>query len=150
MCGLCCDGSLFDRFRLDPDELPWAERKRLPLVQEDGHAYARQRCGCYDGSCTAYGERPRTCRAFRCKLLARVESGDWSVKEAMAVVGATRTQLAALRRKMEAARNCVPSNRLALLSRAQTDGTTLDLLLDIGVVRATCERHFVKVSEGDR
>jgi hypothetical protein len=71
-CGLCCDGSLFGRVALEPDELEAARKNRLPLVR-DGSAF-EQPCTSYvQNACTCYDERPRACRRFVCRLYERHE-----------------------------------------------------------------------------
>src|SRR4051794_28716191 len=73
-CGLCCDGSLFDSVLLDPEELAVARGKRL-VVLPRGNAFD-QPCsalskadnGC---ACSIYRDRPRSCRAFACRLYER-------------------------------------------------------------------------------
>lgn len=74
---MCCDGSLFGRARLEPDEVPVAKRRGLRVVGNEGSF--EQRCSALvDGACAIYEERPRTCRRFVCRLHERLrrEGGD--------------------------------------------------------------------------
>jgi hypothetical protein len=71
-CGLCCDGSLFGRVPLEPDEIAAARKNRLPIVRE-GNAF-EQPCSAYvHNTCKSYDARPRACRRFTCRLYARHE-----------------------------------------------------------------------------
>lgn len=72
-CGLCCDGSLFGRAGLDSDELDVARRLRLRVVSNG--ASFEQPCAAFSNrACTAYDERPRSCRRFVCRLHERARS----------------------------------------------------------------------------
>lgn len=69
-CGLCCDGSLFGRARLDADEVDVARKQRLRVVANGGSF--EQRCvALLDRACTIYDDRPRACRSFVCRLYER-------------------------------------------------------------------------------
>lgn len=72
-CGLCCDGSLFGRVDLRPEEADAARRHGLRVVA--GGRSFEQPCGAYAAddergprSCRMYDERPRACRRFVCRL----------------------------------------------------------------------------------
>jgi Fe-S-cluster containining protein len=73
-CGLCCDGSLFGCVTLEPDELRDARKNRLKVLQR-GKGF-EQPCSALstldDGcACSVYSDRPRSCRAFTCRLYDR-------------------------------------------------------------------------------
>jgi Fe-S-cluster containining protein len=73
-CGLCCDGSLFGCVPLEPDELRGARKNHLHVLQR-GKAF-EQPCSALgtlgDGcACSVYSDRPRSCRAFTCRLYDR-------------------------------------------------------------------------------
>jgi hypothetical protein len=74
-CGLCCDGSLFGRVDLVPEEVEPARRNRLHVL-DDGRAF-EQPCsalavvGGGRRECSIYGERPLACRRFMCRLYDR-------------------------------------------------------------------------------
>jgi uncharacterized protein len=76
-CGMCCDGSLFGRARLDPDEVASAKKNRLHVVANEG-SFSQECSALVDGGCAIYEERPRACRAFVCRLHERLrtEGGD--------------------------------------------------------------------------
>jgi len=153
-CGLCCDGSLFDRFELDADELAWAERRRLPLVGP-ARRTLQQPCPCFSGSCTAYDERPRVCRRFRCALLASVAEGSTSIDEARERVRAFRARIADLRARIDASPELGTWPTVEAFVRAaeaeeiSRTPAVVDLLLDVGVIRAQAERDFSR-ARGDK
>ena len=73
-CGLCCDGSLFGRGTLEPDEVAVARKNHLRVIPR-GTAF-EQPCSALSGSatdrtCAIYAERPRACHAFTCRLYDR-------------------------------------------------------------------------------
>jgi uncharacterized protein len=70
-CGLCCDGSLFGRVSLEPDEVSGARKKHLRVLERGG-AFD-QPCSALSTlgerrACSVYSDRPRACRAFACRL----------------------------------------------------------------------------------
>jgi Fe-S-cluster containining protein len=73
-CGLCCDGSLFGRVSLAPEEVAAARQRHLPVLA-NGRAL-EQPCtalASLDGAdrrrvCSVYPDRPRACRDFACRL----------------------------------------------------------------------------------
>lgn len=90
-CGLCCDGTLFVRAFVEPEERERLDRLGFPLRENDGRLVFSQPCVQLDGPCcTVYGERPAVCRAFRCRLLKRVEAGELPRAEAVATIAAGR------------------------------------------------------------
>lgn len=67
-CGLCCDGSLFGRARLEPGEVERARKIGLRVLPSGGSF--EQPCSALgEGrACAVYTERPNACRAFVCGL----------------------------------------------------------------------------------
>jgi Fe-S-cluster containining protein len=76
-CGLCCDGSLFGRVSLEPDEPATARTHGLHVLRDDRAfeqpcaALARRGPSSALRECTLYEERPRACRRFVCTLYER-------------------------------------------------------------------------------
>ncbi|MCC6336912.1 MAG: YkgJ family cysteine cluster protein [Myxococcales bacterium] len=83
-CGLCCDGALFGTASVTAEEAARLEGRvaltpdRRNLVQP-----CRALSGC---ACTVYEDRPATCRAFKCEVLAALEHGEVTEAEALAEV----------------------------------------------------------------
>ena len=68
-CGFCCDGTLFQKALLRPEEVPTAKRLGLHVIQDKGIA---QPCPALtEAGCGVYAERPSVCQSFICKLYAR-------------------------------------------------------------------------------
>lgn len=87
-CGFCCDGTLFDRVPLLEAEVA-ALQGALKVVP--GQHHGRQPCPALEGTaCHVYGERPLTCRRFRCLLLEAHEADEVSLAGAVEIVEATR------------------------------------------------------------
>lgn len=85
-CGLCCDGSLFTRVPLAPDEV--VPEAQLAVTRSDkGARYVPQRCAALQGTvCRAYAARPLACRRYECLLLNALREGEVSLTDALAVV----------------------------------------------------------------
>lgn len=98
-CGLCCTGVMFDIAPLDPDELGRATEQGLrPCLDQPGAAHFRFPCPRLEGTrCGIYADRPRVCRAFRCKLLEKVESGEVTGAEANSLIVEAKTMMEEVR-----------------------------------------------------
>jgi Putative zinc- or iron-chelating domain len=100
-CALCCDGSLFGRVDLEPDEVDSARRNRLPIVPS-GKAFEQPCAALVTGAggsglrCAIYDERPRSCRRFVCKLYDRHVREGGPIEARIAVVRRVRALVAAL------------------------------------------------------
>jgi len=90
-CGLCCDGSLFGRVPLAPDE-----RKTRLRVVSSGASF-EQPCSAFSGTCAIYEERPRACRAFTCRLYERHQREGGPLEPRLASVRRARALLATAR-----------------------------------------------------
>jgi hypothetical protein len=95
-CGLCCDGSLFGRVPLAPEEVPRLRGRRLAIVGSPGRPALEQPCGARsEAGCAIYAERPGACRRFVCRLADRHRREEGSSLEAcLAVVVRTKELLA--------------------------------------------------------
>jgi hypothetical protein len=88
-CGLCCNGSLFERVYLQPaDDLKTIYRGPIKLKGHPPHQYFKQPCQCLNSarSCTAYANRPLRCRLFSCKTLIKLESSHLHFTEAALII----------------------------------------------------------------
>jgi Fe-S-cluster containining protein len=102
-CGLCCDGSLFGRVGLEPDEVEGARKRRLHVVR--GAASFEQPCSALavdadgDGEsrrCSIYDDRPLSCRRFVCRLHEKYRREGGAIDAPLAVVRRVRELLASL------------------------------------------------------
>jgi Fe-S-cluster containining protein len=95
-CGLCCNGALFDRAPLQPEEREPARALGLRVTESDGAPYFLQPCTAFGGSvCTVYPNRPAACRRFRCLLLKALERGETSLEAALRTVTKAKAEIAA-------------------------------------------------------
>jgi Fe-S-cluster containining protein len=86
-CGLCCDGTLYDRAKVAPGEEPTLEALGLQLETVGERTYFLQPCRFQScGRCTNYADRWTICRSFRCALLRRYQAGEIGLEEARATV----------------------------------------------------------------
>ena len=81
-CGMCCDGTLFSRAILKPnDKFDRLGELGFEVERNETEIWFHQPCHAFgDGCCTVYTERPLTCRGFRCELL--IEHEDRGLAEA--------------------------------------------------------------------
>lgn len=89
---MCCDGTMFQIVRMQPGEVP-AELGKLGLKIRcrDGEYFMEQPCSALrENSCTVYERRPVRCRLFNCQQLGRVERGETTEPDAMALILETR------------------------------------------------------------
>ena len=85
-CGLCCDGSLFGRVPLGPDEQVPA-LKLAVVTNAQGGRHVPQRCAALEGTvCQVYEQRPLACRRYECLLFGALREGEVSLPEALTVV----------------------------------------------------------------
>jgi len=102
-CGMCCDGTMFQIVRMQPGEVP-AELAKLGLKIRcrDGEFFMEQPCSALrEKRCTVYEQRPVRCRLFNCQQLGRVERGETTETEAMAMIVETRALVERVRGLIE-------------------------------------------------
>jgi len=101
-CGICCTGAVLSGGRLEPSELAFAEQHRLRVVQtQKGPAFAHPCPLLVDKCCTAYSERPKTCRAFRCRILRSLESGSLTEDQARERISELLRRITAIESALE-------------------------------------------------
>jgi len=115
-CGLCCDGTLFERVDVRPAELvrsdrnardnaavataqpeTWPQPCEHHRLSSAVTARSQQAAG---WCCAIYADRPATCAHFRCQLLASLEAGERTYEECRRLVGEVRERQARLRRTL--------------------------------------------------
>lgn len=104
-CGLCCTGHLFIWVKLRPSELDRAEQLGMTVLRSQPRQRGfNQPCPLWDGQCTIYAlpQYPRACRAYQCKLLKALLSGQvdlvdglMTVEQAMGMIRGVERQLPA-------------------------------------------------------
>jgi uncharacterized protein len=86
-CGLCCDGTIFDRAVVTPGEEAHLLNYGMELVTKEEKTFFLLPCryaSC--GQCTIYEDRFDICRSFRCELLKSYQAGDIELQETRATV----------------------------------------------------------------
>lgn len=74
-CGMCCNGTLFDKVKVDDgDDLI------LPCVNLTN-----------DNKCSIYENRPQRCRSYKCKMLMWYESNIITKKQALRLISDTKS-----------------------------------------------------------
>ncbi len=67
-----------------------ARRYGLPIVEDSPPAF-RLPCPKLEGTlCSIYGDRPKVCRGYKCKLLSSYDAGELSIEEAIERVDVAR------------------------------------------------------------
>jgi uncharacterized protein len=88
-CGLCCDGSLFERARLQAGEESFATSLGMAVLDKGGGFYLP--CPLFKSCCTIYNQpRPAVCADFKCKLLRNYENGQIGLSESLEKVQRAR------------------------------------------------------------
>lgn len=93
VCGLCCDGTLFHRGYLKPDDpLAPLTAAGMDIAIDHSQQVFTQPCAAHDqGRCTVYANRPGVCRHYRCELLKRFIAKDVQYTVAMGLVERTKS-----------------------------------------------------------
>ena len=144
-CGLCCTGAIHDVAKLDPDELEPARALGLPVSANRERPSFHLPCPKLDAAfCTIYGERPRVCARYSCRLLDQVREGGRTLDEALPLVREGQRlarQAAAFLRPGEG----LPATRELLVD----GGADNPLLMLHGAALAVyMDRHFRNGREG--
>jgi uncharacterized protein len=83
-CGMCCDGTLFNRGKI-VDDLDKENIKKLGIeiiAIKDEEAF-KQPCNKFIGCCSIYDKiRPKVCNSFYCEPLKKYEKNLQTLKEA--------------------------------------------------------------------
>ena len=99
-CGLCCTGALHDAAVLDPDEVSPALAIGLPVLDRKKPGF-KLPCPKLEGTlCSIYGNRPRVCGRYQCKLLQELEAGEVSLSNALEHVKTAKTLAAQVQTAM--------------------------------------------------
>jgi hypothetical protein len=91
-CGLCCDGTLFGKVRLQPEDMH--EPLRLAgiiVIGDETESRFKLACTAHQhGCCQVYASRPSNCRGYQCRLLRRFTRGAVTWAEATVQIGRLR------------------------------------------------------------
>lgn len=102
-CGLCCNGIMFSRVSITPEELQKLEQSGFSVeIDPIKPGSFLQPCRLLlDSKCSAYDVRPSTCRNYTCKLLQKYRSGEIGLEEAKAITTRGRDLARALEDVMQ-------------------------------------------------
>lgn len=83
-CNMCCNGMLFAKVKLTPQEGTEHSAER----DEDGPHFPHPCANlCSSGACDIYEARPGECRAYHCDLLDKLNDGLLSKDAALEIIG---------------------------------------------------------------
>jgi hypothetical protein len=124
-CGLCCTGRLFIWVKLKAAELDAAEQLGMQVFRSDPTQRGfSQPCPLWHEKCSIYDSShyPRACRAYRCKLLKKLEREEISFPEALQKVSDTKEAIREVENRLPPSPNPNFRERLvALLEQSDTD-----------------------------
>lgn len=97
-CGLCCNGVMFHKVRLQPGDSPRElVALGMKLKRKKKEYCIQQPCPAHRGShCSIYPARPERCRVFECRQLKRIARGETSVEVAMGRIREVQKRVAEL------------------------------------------------------
>ena len=84
-CGICCNGVMFYKVRLQSGDVP-RELRALGLKIKHKHTeqFSLQPCPAFQGAqCGIYAQRPERCELFTCRQLKRVALGEIGEDDAL-------------------------------------------------------------------
>lgn len=160
-CGLCCDGTLFERARVLPeDDLSRLEAEGFVLLTVTAGMRFELPCHFHhDHICTVYQQwRPQICHTFRCALLRRLAAGEISLEEAGAQVERTVALADRIRAQLpveaEERRRTLKQTMRAWQEDQAAAGVDVNrtfaaLLLDCASLERLLDRHFRIVPENE-
>ncbi len=97
-CGLCCDGTLFERATATPEEFATLPAAGFTTLMKAEATYFQLPCTkLHCTTCSIYERRPEVCRSFRCSLLRAIERSELTIEEAQAHVARARELREAVR-----------------------------------------------------
>ena len=143
-CGLCCNGVLFNRVSLDPEEVETiAVKHRLPMLDD---TRMKQPCGALreNGDCGIYEERPKRCRNYRCTTLEALEAGTIDPVEARVRVRRIKERLAELTARFPEETEASVWQRVGrhLVERSLSEDELAQLVLELKSVAILLRRQF--------
>ncbi len=96
---MCCNGVLFHRVRLQPNDSPRALLALgLKLKYKKKQHSILQPCPAHrECQCAIYAERPERCRAFACRQLLQLERGEITESAALEKIGEAQKWVARVR-----------------------------------------------------
>ena len=113
-CGICCNGVMFYKVRLQSGDVP-RELRALGLKIKHKHTeqFSLQPCPAFQGAqCGIYAQRPERCGLFTCRQLKRVGLGESSEDEALEKIHGVVQRVAEVNRLLDASGKTDPTRPL--------------------------------------
>jgi Fe-S-cluster containining protein len=150
-CGLCCDGTIFDHAPLETRDDLIPLRAAGVAFDQDLTQFSLPCAALEAQCCSVYESRPSICRAYRCALLKRVESGetdDDSARDIIATVIQLRDQVRpTLSAKVDPEQATTASLNAMLHTVFRDEGglsptERAELMLDVAALRTMLAKYF--------
>jgi hypothetical protein len=151
-CGLCCSGAVFDFGPLAPEEVEQARGCGMAVLDAGDEFGFALPCPALDGAfCTAYANRPATCRNYRCQLLRAAEAGEVAVEDALGIIASAREAAALVTAQLPKGESITDARRRRRKA-AVSDGAAMmiappGLMMALGMLDLVIDQHFRKASE---
>ena len=144
-CGLCCDGTLFNQAKLEPDD-DLTELSALGARIHGDRKFFDLPCQAHKGICTIYNHRPRICGDFGCRLLISHSFGEISYEDATKIIDDIKHKSHALRVRMEAVvgKDELCLQQLYVKVSDLRDDANRNLLFDYAILLHLIRKHFLK------
>ena len=145
-CGICCQGVLHREASVEAGEIEAVRRLGLQVIGSGKDLSFRLPCPLHQGDrCTAYMDRPRTCRSYQCKLLKGYLEGTVDWEHCRRTIGFAKDLVDRIRRGINLAdpdqcvweeiRSLTPDQLAALVQEKE-------VLLDVVSLLTVSRRHF--------
>lgn len=141
-CGLCCDGSLFNRAKIwNEEDRELAESLNLTTFsQPDDKMYFALPCPYFKSCCSIYAHpRPVICSKFFCEPLKKLQKGELTELKARSMVETAvkaRNEVLETAQKIEAYRNSSFPQVMKEVNLAPTENMNEYKLLKLKVISA--------------
>lgn len=153
-CGLCCQGILHEFVRVDPDEAAAVEALGFVVQASKNGPVFPLPCSYHrQGCCSIYGDRPRTCGTYQCRLLRRHLSREATFDRALALVARVQELRDRILQRIGGLQEGATLwQSIAAYRRESADagGPDPELSLDIAALLALSRRHFDSPQEPRR
>lgn len=159
-CGLCCDGSMFDKARINKhDDLAFLQQMGVGSFTVGDKKFFQLPCRAQEGKlCRLYNDERRfkICRTFQCKLLKQYLSGKISYRTAMAIIREIRMRrqsIKAFSKILNENQNCDEPAILSFIRELYHSGKLKDLtfrrsyakqILDCIIFKELLKKRFYK------
>lgn len=148
-CGMCCDGTLFAYVEVAEDERAAVQQLFTLHAGTEGPIFHQPCSYNRDRKCTVYDDRPRTCRAYRCKTLSALRSGEIEAPEASRRVVETQRALAGIRPLLQDGETIsnARTRRAAAAADPERPSADMPFILKLTALDMMLDRYFRKAGK---